>query len=288
MMRFDTSQQMKLGQQMKLAPRMIQSMEILQLPAMALQERIEQELESNIALEQVEPNDDLDLDHDRTEAEDRDAVRDERLERRELVVGDESSGQSEDFERLSVFESTYGEAFENTYSSDRPISTRLNGERDRKMDAMANVAARGESLVEQLLHQWSFADVDPDTARIGEHIIGYIGKDGLLEADLQTILEQSNSLASTLSETTLTIEKLEEVLNILQHTLEPPGVAARNQRECLLLQAEARAADAPDDENWEQVQRLIRDHLTICFRIACRRSRARASFRWMTFMLRCR
>src|SRR5690606_38943126 len=54
-MRFDTSQQMKLGQQMKLAPRMIQSMEILQLPMLALQERIEQELESNIALELVEP-----------------------------------------------------------------------------------------------------------------------------------------------------------------------------------------------------------------------------------------
>ena len=54
-MRFDTSQSMKLGQQMKLAPRMIQSMEILQMPMMALQERIEQELESNIALERIEP-----------------------------------------------------------------------------------------------------------------------------------------------------------------------------------------------------------------------------------------
>ena len=53
-MRFDTSQHMRLGQQMKLGPRMIQSMEILQMPMMALQERIDQELESNIALEQVE------------------------------------------------------------------------------------------------------------------------------------------------------------------------------------------------------------------------------------------
>ena len=42
-MRFDTRQQMGLGQHMKLAPRMIQSMEILQLPLAALQERIEQE-----------------------------------------------------------------------------------------------------------------------------------------------------------------------------------------------------------------------------------------------------
>ncbi|MEM7230449.1 MAG: hypothetical protein AAF432_16745 [Planctomycetota bacterium] len=57
-MRFDTHQQMQLGQQMKLSPRMIQSMEILQMPMLALQERIEQELESNIALEQVEPGND--------------------------------------------------------------------------------------------------------------------------------------------------------------------------------------------------------------------------------------
>ena len=41
-MRFETSQHMKLGQQMKLAPRMIQSMEILQMPLAELQERIEQ------------------------------------------------------------------------------------------------------------------------------------------------------------------------------------------------------------------------------------------------------
>ena len=49
-MRFDTNQQMKLGQQMKLSTRMIQSMEILQLPLMALQERIEQELIDNVVL----------------------------------------------------------------------------------------------------------------------------------------------------------------------------------------------------------------------------------------------
>ena len=62
-MRFETSQQMKLGQQMKLAPRMIQSMEILQLPLMALQERIEQELESNVALE-LAPSDIVPIQND--------------------------------------------------------------------------------------------------------------------------------------------------------------------------------------------------------------------------------
>src|SRR5271154_2205710 len=50
-MRLDTSQQMRTEMRMRMAPRMIQSMEILQLPIMALQERIEQELGENPVLE---------------------------------------------------------------------------------------------------------------------------------------------------------------------------------------------------------------------------------------------
>src|SRR5918912_473330 len=46
-MRLDTSQQMRTDMRLRMAPRMIQSMEILQLPLMALQERIDQELEEN-------------------------------------------------------------------------------------------------------------------------------------------------------------------------------------------------------------------------------------------------
>src|SRR5262245_38257761 len=104
-MRFDTSQHMRMSQQMKLAPRMIQSMEILQMPMLALQERIEQELESNIALEQVEPGGE-------TAAEDIggadveiDDSGDDRLDRKELVVGDAADdSRTDDWERLSNLE----------------------------------------------------------------------------------------------------------------------------------------------------------------------------------------
>ena len=54
-MHLHVSQQMRMSQQMKLAPRMIQSMEILQLPTMELQERIDQELAENFLLEQLNP-----------------------------------------------------------------------------------------------------------------------------------------------------------------------------------------------------------------------------------------
>ena len=74
-MQLNFSQQMKMSQQMKLAPRMIQSMEILQLPYMALQERIEQELEDNVTLiaagtkkETSETERDLEIERAREEA----------------------------------------------------------------------------------------------------------------------------------------------------------------------------------------------------------------------------
>ena len=53
-MRLDTHLSQRMDQRMILAPRMIQSMEILQLPIMALQERIQQELQENPVLEQKE------------------------------------------------------------------------------------------------------------------------------------------------------------------------------------------------------------------------------------------
>ncbi|MHC4488074.1 MAG: hypothetical protein ACYSW7_02695 [Planctomycetota bacterium] len=55
-MKLEMRGQMRMEQRMKLAPHMIQSMEILQLPILALQERIEQELNSNPVLEIEEPS----------------------------------------------------------------------------------------------------------------------------------------------------------------------------------------------------------------------------------------
>lgn len=252
-MRFDTTQQMKLSQQMKLAPRMIQSMEILQMPLMALQERIDQELESNIALEQLEPG----MDQDRLQAERKEAEREDRMGERELVVGDDTPNGSEDFERLSIMESSYRDAFENEYNSyGGRASTATAGERDRKMDAMANVAARGESLTDQLLHQWTFAEVEPETAAAGELLISYIDDDGLLSAEFETIIDQNRNVPGV----DLTPERLEETLQELQHWLDPPGIAARDLRESFLIQIDHLELDDEEGRNWDDVRLLIENH----------------------------
>ena len=247
LMRFDTSQQMRMGQQMKLAPRMIHSMEILQMSTLALQERIEQELETNIALELKEPERE---DGARAETATETPASDEQ----ELVVGDGNA--ADDWERLSDLESGYRDAFDNEFSSQRFSAARMAGERDRKMDAMANIAARQESLAEQLLHQWRFAEVEPEMAAIGERIIGAIDRDGLLGSSLEEILEQNRSIG----ELELTMPLLERALREVQFWLDPPGLAARDVRECLLLQVDALAAE-PDADDWTDVRTLIEEHL---------------------------
>src|SRR5437870_2603263 len=93
-MRLSLGMQAAQVQTMKLAPRMIQSMEILQLPIMQLQERIEQEMAENPVLELRE--DDPELPDEPAEQEDSNA---QNVEDKELVV-DEAHHNADDFERL--------------------------------------------------------------------------------------------------------------------------------------------------------------------------------------------
>ncbi|MCA9292342.1 MAG: RNA polymerase factor sigma-54 [Phycisphaerales bacterium] len=262
-MRFETAQHMKLAQQMKLAPRMIQSMEILQMPLLALEERIEQELESNVTLETFQPTADREaIEEQRAQVE-----RDARENERELNV--DGSGSADDFERLDNLESSYSEAFDNAYEgrsykqSEEYEPTysprRMAGERDAKMDAMANTEARPRSLHDQLLEQWMFADVDDDTREAGKLLIERIDDDGYMRIDLAEIAAQSR----------FDIEALKAALEALQHGLEPPGMAARDVRECLLLQIDALAHDAAltaktnghPAADWAIVRLLVEEHL---------------------------
>src|ERR687894_3248809 len=96
-MQLTQSASMRMDQRQLLTPRMIQSMEILQLPLMALEERIEQELQANPVLEFNAGESEPDQITDAKNTDERvDRIEDERA----LVVK-EDSGQAEDFERLA-------------------------------------------------------------------------------------------------------------------------------------------------------------------------------------------
>lgn len=221
---------------MKLDPRMIQSMEILQMPMPALEERIEQELASNPTLELAQAG----ADADTLQSEREQSRRDDTESERPLVV-QEGNGQnsSDDFERLSNMSEQYGESWDaNTNESAsfarRQVSSSA-GERDGKMDAMANTAARGASLFDQLTGQWHLAEVTPDQVALGEFLIGFVDADGYIRTPIQELLKQSPDGTTS--------ELIEKVIDRLQQTLEPAGLAARDLRECILLQIDAKESE---------------------------------------------
>jgi RNA polymerase sigma-54 factor len=115
------------------------------------------------------------------------------------------------------------------------------------MDAMQNTAARGMSLQEFLIGQMSLLDLTERQRDLCENIVWNIDNNGYLQYPLEDILPTVEAEGATLKE-------LEEALATVQ-TLEPPGVAARDLRECLLLQVD------DDDPTYVLKAELINHHL---------------------------
>ena len=253
-MRIDTGQHLRLDQKMKLVPRLIQSMEILQMPSMALEERIQQELASNPTLELREP----DADSRQLEDERAQNQRDSSEGERELIVNDESvdPNHTDDFERLSNLAESYGQAWEaNTYETGESYrKARDTGESDAKLDAMANTAARATSLTDQLLSQWGLIDTEPHLEKVGRYLIGFIDADGYIRTDQQTLVDQAPMGVSP--------QDLDQAFTLIQKSLEPVGIGARDIRECLLLQIDAKMRTTNlDDPTLTAARTLVDKHL---------------------------
>ena len=246
-MRLSLGLQMQMAQKQVLAPRMIQSMEILQLPIMALQERLEQEMEDNPVLDQIEP------DEDDGPLEETVVNPDAPTEsERELVVAEDSNNE-DDFERLLNMVDSLPDDYE---ERSRPSRGQIEAEGDRRHDAMANMVARPESLLEYLEHQLSWYDLSPEVRRLCERIIYNLDSNGYLKAPLEELL---SNLPAELNGDTQSwhaeqMKLAKEALAIVQR-LDPPGIGARNLKECLLLQL------TPGLLFYEELQVLIENHL---------------------------
>ncbi len=219
-----------------MAPRMILSMEILQLPQMGLVEKIEQELEKNPVLEVQES--DPDSPEEQPDRVDSDAPT---LDEKELVVDDKT--KEDDFDRLMNLSEEWDEHF----SADRRVSAnRVDEEADRKHDAMANAVSRPQTLYDYLVEQLAMFDLDPMTRQMAERIIYNLDNNGFLPGSLEELLgpsatEEDHQLA-------------QRALAVI-HRLDPPGVGARSLRECLLLQI------TPERPYHEELTRIVAEHL---------------------------
>ena len=241
-MRFDASQHMRMEQRMKLAPRMIQSMEILQLPVMALNNRIEQELQDNVVLEKGPEEE---AEGEAVETATIEAPAEKSVEERELVVDNEHSNEA-DFERLLEMSADWPE--DNLAAGSRPSSNRIEEEGDRKLDAMSNMEARPPSLHDYVIEQFHFFEMPLAVREFGEYLIQNLDNNGRLQASLPEIV-QVYSL-----EGKITLEEAQQALALVQR-LDPPGVGARDYKECLLLQVR------PDMPHRDVVVTLISSHM---------------------------
>ena len=231
-MRMETSLHQRLEQKLKLAPQIIQSIEILQLPAIELQDLIKQEMLENPTLE-VQEGEREDAEPAPTADGGETAAPEEPAPPAEIPEAEKPDELEAEFEKIEGIESAWKDSY-----SGRASGIGEDG-RDKKLEAMQNTAAKPSSLQDYLFDQFNLLTItEPRQRLIGEHLIyniddttgwlGYRKEDGTFVPYTLEEVVQSMDVPCT-------PEEAERVLKIVQ-TLDPPGVGARNLMECLLLQ----------------------------------------------------
>ncbi|MFM8579442.1 MAG: RNA polymerase factor sigma-54 [Planctomycetaceae bacterium] len=241
-MRMSFGQEMRMAQKQLLAPRMIQSMEILQLPSLALEERIEQEIENNETLERVEPEESPPV-ADGPPAEPVLPPQSSMTADERPLVVDQEHANRDDFERSYDWSAEYPDSDDDR---SRPSASRVEESGDRYLDTMANMEERPETLSNHLHEQLAIADLSEEDRKAADWIIYNLDANGYLPMPLEDLVDPDGPPDQ--------YDRLTRALAVVQ-SLEPAGVAARDLRECLLLQIRDGMPEADD------LRRLISDHL---------------------------
>ena len=236
-MRLDTSMSQRMEPRLTLAPRMIQSMEILQLPIMALEERIQQELQENPVLELREES------PDETEAPAAAEAQEAADPGAKELVIDETSDNEQDFDLLEAISKDW----EDHFSEEHRLSRNgIDEEGDKKHDAMQNMASRPQSLQDYLGEQLVMLDLSDEQVRLVRYLIAHIDDRGWLNGSLEELAKGYDQ--------PVTPEQMEDALGVIQQ-LDPPGVGARDLKECLLLQL------TPETPYRDVLRVLIQNHI---------------------------
>jgi RNA polymerase sigma-54 factor len=183
---------------------------------MALEERLQQELQENPVLEVKEGTR-----AEHTGAEDNDSDHD----------------PLEDFD--GVWEHRYNDAH-------RPSRSHGDEEGDRKHAALHNTPARPQSLHDYLSNQLALLDSTPEQLRLLRFLITHVDEKGYLTVSAEEIAKTYDQ--------PVRVTEVEEAFRMVQK-LEPPGIGARNEKECLLLQL------TPETPHYEVLSVLISHHL---------------------------
>ena len=187
--------QLKQTQKMIMSQRMIQSLNLLQMPRLELQQLIRQELTLNPMLDELETEDSEEGDREK-----------------------ESSTEDLEAERT---ETDWEEYLHDAYE---PYSSELSSDSGEE-EAYEPVPISMKSLEDSLLQDLYLEFEDEKKVIIGEEIIGEISAEGYLTVPCEEIAKRLE----------VTVNEVESILEVIQ-AFDPPGVGARDLRECLLIQ----------------------------------------------------
>ncbi|MDM1395769.1 RNA polymerase factor sigma-54 [Myroides odoratimimus] len=207
------SLQLKLSQ--KLSPQQIQLMKLIQLPTLAFEQRLKEELIENPALETGKENESTDVDEFDNDFEDYD---NERIEAEDINIDEYLSDDETPDYKLQA----------NNYSKD---------DDEYEMPIIAH-----ESFHQDLLNQLNTFMLSEGDRKIAEFLVGSIDDMGYLRRETQDLVDDLAFTQGIYTDE----ETVERILLIVQE-LDPAGVGARDLQECLLLQLKHKTqSDAVD------------------------------------------
>jgi RNA polymerase sigma-54 factor len=200
----------------KLSPQQILLMKLLQIPSIALEQRIKQEIEENPALEEAGSLED--------EVADGSDTNEEGME-------DEYNSQDDEFDLNDYMDEDDIPAYKLT-------SNNTSADEDRKEIPYAS----GSTFHDLLIAQLGLRRLDEKQKAIAETIIGNLDDSGYLQRDVMAMVDDL-AFAQNIQTTD---DEILEVLWTVQD-LDPAGVGARNLQECLLLQLKRKSQDGQKD-----------------------------------------
>ncbi len=197
----------------RLSPQQIQLIKLLEIPVMELEQRIKKELEENPLLEEGESNDELPIQQEPEQS---------------IDVNDNEADKDPDKEEFTIDDYFSDDEYIPSYK----LASNNTSADDKNEEIPFSV---GDSFQENLEKQLGVRSLSEKQKQIASFLIGNIDDDGYIRRDLESITDDMAFLQNV----SVTVLEVEEVLHIIQE-LDPPGIGARDLRECLLLQLQSK------------------------------------------------
>jgi RNA polymerase sigma-54 factor len=249
--------------QQRLTPQQVQYLKLLQLPILALEQRIKSEIEENPMLEETGDEDEGQQQSEETNAEVGSVASDTEYGESAVEVAEpvgaeavseqatrELQRKEESEERLAKEESSNDYTFEDFMNDDTEgFKSPAAGIPDEDREEMPHAA--GESFIESIYSQIALLNLPDRYRALAEEIAGSIDEDGYLRVPLEQIAHDAGVFYGD----EYTIQEAEAVLRKIQK-LDPAGIAARDLRECLSVQLDIMPNHNPTRE---VAKRIIHD-----------------------------